>query len=165
MDLQAWHDQEEARMSEAIRNIGWQIQYVGGGTCSRPGCDPEPDDQPPFAYTTGLFGFGHPELLIVGVDPLTASGVLNDLGHRIKGGEVLVPGVMVTFDEWPHRIVPEPVPNPGEILLWANSHYQRPAEYSVPALQLTYDDANGLFPWDEGYATPELQPRPGTFAA
>ena len=165
MDLQAWQDQQEARLAEAIRTIGWQIQYVGGGSCSRPGCDPEPDDQPPFAYTTGLFGFGHPELLIVGVDPHTARGVLNDLGRRVKGGEVLVPGMMVSFEKWPHRIVPEPVPNPGEILLWANTHYRRPAEHSVPALQLTYDDVNGLFPWDDGYATPELQPRPGTFAA
>ena len=63
------------------------------------------------------------------------------------------------------RIVPEEVPNPGDIVLWANDFYQRPAGHSVPVLQLTYDDSQGLFPWDEGYATPELQPRPGSFAA
>jgi hypothetical protein len=112
-----------------------------------------------------MFGLGHAELLIVGVDPETAAGVLNTLGERIRAGEQLVPGIPVTFEEWPHTIVPEPVPNPGEILLRANDFYQRPPEYSVPALQLTYDDADGRFPWDEGYAAPHLQPRPGTFTA
>lgn len=165
MELEAWLDQEEARLTETIRRHGWAVQYVGGHECSRPGCDAPPDDGPPFAYTTGLFGLGHPELLIVGVDPETARGVLNTLGERIRNGETLMPGLMITFDDWPHRIVPEPVPNPGEVVLWANSFYHRPAEHSVPALQLTYDDTEGRFPWDEGYAAPELQPRPGTFNA
>jgi hypothetical protein len=57
------------------------------------------------------------------------------------------------------------VPNPGEILLGANGYYQRPPEYSVPALQLSYDDKEGRFPWEPGYASPAMQPRPGTFAA
>ena len=29
----------------------------------------------------------------------------------------------------------------------------------MPVLQLTYDDINGLFPWEDGYLAPELQPR------
>jgi hypothetical protein len=76
-----------------------------------------------------------------------------------------MPGSLITVDAWPRRIIPEEVPNPGEIVLWSNDFYQRPPEHSVPVLQLTYDDAEGRFPWDEGYATPELQPRPGGFAA
>ncbi len=108
---------------------------------------------------------GHPELLIVGVDPETAAGVLNTLGERIREGETLVPGLIIAFEDWPHRVIPEPVPNAGEIVLGANSFYQRPPEHSVPVLQLTFDDTEGRFPWDEGYADPELQPRPGTFTA
>lgn len=165
MDLQAWIDQQQARMAENIRRIGWTIQYVGGECCSRPGCHPPPDDQPPFAYTIGLFGLGHPELLIVGVDPATAAGVLDGLARQVREGMALMPGQMVTFEDWPHRIVVEELPNPGDIVLWANHFYRRPAEHSVPVLQLTHDDADGRFPWDEGYATPELQPRPGTFRA
>jgi len=165
MDLAAWHDQHDAWLTETIRRHGWMIQYVGGDTCSRPGCPCPQTDEPPLAYTVGLFGLRHPELLILGVDPETASLVLNALADGIRRGEDLLPGLIVTVGNWPHRIVPEPVPNPGEILLTANDFYRRPPEHSVPALQLTYDDADGRFPWDAGYATPGLQPRPGTFTA
>ena len=162
---QSWIDQDEAWMADTIRRRGWAIQYVGGEECSRPGCDCPAGDEPPFAYTVGLFGLAHPELLIFGVPPAVAAGVLNDLGERVRGGEALLPGQLITFDNWPHRIVPEPVPNPGDIVFSANRFYCRPDEFSVPVLQLSYDDAEGRFPWDDGYAAPEMQPRPGTFTA
>jgi len=44
-------------------------------------------------------------------------------------------------------------------------HIPQLADASVPVLQLSYDDTAGRFPWEEGYATPEMQPRPGTFRA
>lgn len=162
---QAWMDQEDAMVADIIRRHGWFIQYVGGGLCTHPGCDCSDDDGPPFAYTVGLFGLGHPELLVFGVDHGTAQGVLNDLGDRVRAGTALLAGQMITFDRWPHRIVPEPVPNPGDIVYSANRFYDRPDEVSVPVLQLSYDDEEGRFPWEEGYAAPGLQPRPGTFTA
>lgn len=165
MDTQAWIDQDSARLTAVIRKNGWSIQYIGGATCSRPDCECSEGDEPPFAYTVGLFGLGHPELLILGIDPETAVGVLNDLGERVRGGETLLPGQMITFDSWPHRIVPETVPNPGDIVFAANGFYQRPDEFSVPVLQLSYDDPAGIFPFEEGYAAPQMQPRPGTFKA
>lgn len=164
MDQAAWLDQMHARIRDQIRSSGWSIQYIGGDTCSRPGCPCPQDDQPPFAYTVGLFGLGHPELLMIGIDPDTAAGVLDELAARIKDGDDLMPGIMVTFDDWPHRIVPETVPNPEDILIWANDYYRQPEGHSVPALQLTYDDTEGRFPWDDDYAAPHLQPRPGTFS-
>lgn len=165
MDLEAWHDQERAHTTDLIRRVGWAIQYVGGDCCSRPGCDLPPSDEPTFAYTIGLFGLHHPELLMIGVSPESATQVLNTLAGRVRAGDNLMPGLIVSVDGWPHRIVPEPVPNPGEIVLFANDYYLRPAEHSVPVLQLTYDDAAGRFPWDDGYSEPQLQPRPGTFTA
>ncbi|HSJ35935.1 MAG TPA: DUF4262 domain-containing protein [Acidimicrobiia bacterium] len=162
---QAWLDQEDARVSDVIRRHGWYIQYVGGGLCSRPGCDGGDDEGPAFAYTVGLFGLGHPELIIFGVYPETALGVLNDLGERIMTGANLLPGQLITFDKWPHRVVPEEVSNPGDIVFTANRFYQRPNEASVPVLQLSYDDDAGRFPWEEGHSEPERQPSTGTFSA
>lgn len=160
----AWLDQEDAHVAAIIRRHGWVIQYVGG-PCGVPGCPGDHDDGLEFAYTVGLFGMGHPELLILGAGQQTSAGVLNELGARIRVGNNLIPGELITFEQWPHRIVPEPVPNPGEIVFSANRHYQRPPEVSVPVLQLSYDDTAGRFPWEDGYAAPDRQPRPGTFRA
>ena len=162
---QAWLDQEDARIKSVIRRHGWAIEYIGGGCCSVPGCDGGEDEGPPFAYTVGLFGLGHPELLVFGLDPETACSLLNAVGDRIRDDETLLPGQLLTFDAWSHQVIPEEVPNPGEIVFSANRFYQRPAEFSVPVLQLSYDDFEGRFPWDEGYSNPEMQPRPGTFRA
>lgn len=164
----AWLDQDDARIAAAIRRYGWWIEYVIG-RCADPLCqhgsDDDGDDDPPFAYTVGLFGMGHPELLIFGVPTGTAAGVLNDLGERIRAGANLLPGQLLTFEKWPHRVVVEQVPNPGEIVFSANRHYARPSEVSVPVLQLSYDDRAGRFPWESTYAAPAMQPRPGTFQA
>ncbi len=167
MDAQtrAWMDQWDAMVTEKVRRFGWYIQYVDSGECCFPGCTAQESDEPSFAYTVGLFGLDHPELLIFGVSQQVAARVLNDLGERIRAGENLIPGQLITFDHWPRRVIPEVVPNPGEIVLEANRFYKRPDEASVPVLQLSYDDAQGRFPWEEGYAAPELQPRPGTFRA
>ena len=162
---QAWLDQFGAYITEVIRRDGWFIQYVGGKTCLRPGCACPPADDPPFAYTVGMFGLNHPELLIHGVSPETAAGVLNDLGGQILGGSTMMPGETIVLERWGRSIVVESVPNPGEIVYTANQYYLRPAEYSVPVLQLTYDDKKGRFPWDEGCDVASQQPRPGTFQA
>ena len=102
----------------------------------------------------GLFGLAHPELLIFGVAPHAASAVLNELGERVRSGEALLPGHMIELDSWPRRIIPEEVPNPGEIVFSAIDFYRRPDVYSVPVLQLGYDDARGRFPWEVEYSTP-----------
>ena len=138
---------------------------MGGGACDVPRCDCGDTDTVPFAYTIGLFGLAHPELLIFGVDPDTACTVLNVLGERVRAGESVLPGLPLTIDDWPHRITVEEVPNPGGIVFSANRFYRRPGRHSVPVLQLSYDDEAGRFPWDDGFAAPEMQPRPGTFAA
>jgi hypothetical protein len=155
--IQAWLDQEDQHVAQIIRKHGQFIQLVTGDTSQQ---------LPSFAYTVGLFGLGHPELVALDVDSGTACGLLNHLGARIRAGDNLIPGSLLSFEGWPHRVTVEELPNPGEILFSANRHYQRPAEASVPAYQLTYDDESGRFPWDSGYADePYLQPRPGTWRA
>lgn len=157
---EAWLDQEDQHVAMTIRRHGCYIQYVIGCTCD------ECDGATSFAYSIGLFGLGHPELLILGVNQGTAAGVINDLFGRVRDGANLLPGELLTFQGWPHRTLVEAVPNPGEIALGANRHYQRPPEASVPLLQLTWDDQGGRFPWDDGYSVPPaVQPRPGSLRA
>jgi hypothetical protein len=149
----AWLDQEDAHLAQVIRAHRWAVQYVGEG---EPG-------EPAFGYTIGLFGLGHPELVVVGLDPENTHAILQRVATSVSGGRDLVPGELLTS---PERLVVEELPNPGEVLLGANRFYERPPEYSVPAYQLTWAHSDGLFPWDAGYGCgPECQPRPGTWRA
>lgn len=78
-------------MTAAVRQHGWAIQYVGGGTCSVPGCECPPDDEPPFAYTIGLFGLAHPELLVFGKSAPYATELLNTVAETVRTGGVSCP--------------------------------------------------------------------------
>jgi hypothetical protein len=153
----AWLDQEDAHLAQVIRTHRFAVQYVGPG--DQPG-------EPPFGYTIGLFGLGHPELVVVGVGHDIGHGMLNRLGRSVVGGRNLVPGEVVHDDAGRPLLTVEALPNPGEVLFSANRFYERPDEFSVPALQLTWPDAEGRFPWEPRYVyDPDVQPRPGTWRA
>ena len=151
----AWLDQEDAHLAHVIRAHRWAVQYVGEG---------DEADEPPFAYTIGLFGLGHPELVVVGLDHRSAHELLERAAGLVAEGRDLVPGEVLTW-EGVARVIAEVLPNPGDVVLGANRFYERPAEYSVPALQLTWA-ASGAFPWEEGWPWGAgRQPRPGTWCA
>ena len=158
----AWLDQEDAHLAQVIRAHRWSVQFVGAG--DEPG-------EPPFGYTVGLFGLGHAELVVVGLEPGTASTASSSRVARVVAdGRDLVTGELLSWPDWPElRLVVEELPNPGEVVLVANRFYERPAEgasrASLPAhlgaarARLPVGGATGAW-------TPrELQPRPGTWRA
>ena len=153
----AWLDQEDAHLATVIRESRWAVQYVGEG---------EEPDEPAFGYTVGLFGLGHPELVMVGLGPENTHGLLDEVAAMVAGGRVLVPGESVAREGWPGRLHVEVCPDPGEVLYSANRFYRRPAECSVPAYQLAWSHPDGTFPREPGYPCgPACQPRPGTWRA
>jgi hypothetical protein len=156
MRTRAWLDQEDRRTSAIIREHRVYIESILGGPAARP----------PFAYTVGLFGMAHPELLIVGLCHHESGAILNEIAGRVIAGHDFIPNETVSLPGWDHHFVTESIPNPAEIVFAANRFYQRPDAASVPVLQLTYPDEAGRFPWDEGYSLPAWrQPRPGAFRA
>jgi hypothetical protein len=159
----AWLDQEDTHLAQQIRAHRWVVQYVF------PGGEEDDDEEaggPPFGYTVGLFGLGHPELVVVGVDHHNAHAMLQRVAGLVADGRDLVPGELLTFPDRPDGLVVECVPNPGEILFVANRHYRRPDEHSVPAFQLAWQHRDGTWPWDPDYPCgPGCQPRPGTWRA
>lgn len=164
-DLTAFFDQEDARLADQIRRFGVSIQMIGGGRCCAPGCCNSVSDRP-FAYTVGLFGIAHPELVVVGLDISESSRALNSAARTVLDGERIMPGVEMTVPGWNRRFVAETVPNPGDIAFNANGFYQRPPEFSVPLLQLSYPDRRGRFPSDPSYSgSRKRQPRPGEWDA
>ncbi|GGK73205.1 DUF4262 domain-containing protein [Ornithinimicrobium pekingense] len=182
-------DQERRRITDNIRSYGVHLTYVGGEASAACDCCPggrEPlgsddsdplagvvedlDELPdrlavPFCYTTGLFGVGHPELVVLGLSPEPAANLLNVLAHRVLEHQGdLTPGELTEVDGL--QVLVEELPNPGMVLFEANGYYDRPLVASVPAYQLTWSDAEGRYPWDEGHLpVPCLQPRPGHYRA
>ena len=154
----AWLDQEDAHLAQAIRAHQWAVQYVGAG--DQPG-------EPPFGYTVGLYGLGHPELVVVGLDPASMHDILGRLAGEVRDGRDLVAGELIRWPDWSElRLTVEVLPHPGDVVLVANRFYQRPAEYSVPAYQLTWALPGRGFPWeDDGRVEPDVQPRPGEWRA
>ncbi len=153
----AWLDQEDTRLARTVRTHRVAVQYVMRG---------EESDEPSFAYTVGLFGVDHPELVAVGLDHETACGLLNKVAGMVLEGRDLVPGDVIPDDDGVDVLTVEVLPNPAEVLFSANRFYRRPDEFSVPAYQLTWALEGGIFPWDPRYpCEPECQPRPGTWRA
>jgi hypothetical protein len=150
----AWLDQEDRHVSEVIRKHGCYLEYVGGEA-----------DTPSFAYTIGLFGIGHPELIVFGLGMSDAARTLNYFFDLVRCGNDLTPGQIITPPGARSDFLVEVFPEPGGTLFSANRHYRRPSEASVPAYQVTWS-IDGCFPWDPGYRLPgTVQPRPGTFRA
>lgn len=146
----AWLDQQDRTITQIVRRHGWAVQYViGEGT------------EPPFAYTVGLFGLSHPELIVFGLDYSSALGLLNYMGSRVRENRDLSPGEVIAWEGTDTRVRIDALPRPAELLFAANRYFQRPDEASVPALQLTWD-IDGAFPGEPGYSKPDwLQPDPG----
>jgi Domain of unknown function (DUF4262) len=159
----AWLDQEDTHLAQLIRANRWVVQYVF--PCGDDDGDVDVDG-PPFGYTVGLFGLGHPELVVVGLGHDDTHAILQQVAALVAGGRDLVPGELLTSPDRPDGLVVEALPNAGEVLFVANRHYRRPDEHSVPAFQLTWQHRDGTFPWDAEYPCgPECQPRPGTWRA
>lgn len=150
IQLIAWRDQEWARTRDVIRRYGWEITYIYADS-----------EGPAYAYTSGLTGFGHPELIVTGVGRETARFLLNTLGERVRMGQHLRAGELLDFDSWVHQvqlIEVDPFAS-EEYLLTANYLYRSPDGPPLPALQAVYDDHEGWLPWERGYhLSPEAQP-------
>ncbi|KNX38862.1 DUF4262 domain-containing protein [Luteipulveratus halotolerans] len=152
--VQAWLDQQDALVRDCVREFGCFLQFVISGPA---------EASTGLCYTTGLFGIRHPELIVFGLDQPSSAGLLNHCFDRVREGNDLMPGEILTSPDGSTRVRVEEFPDPGGVLYTANRFYGRPDEFSVPAYQLTWD-VDGAFPDDEGYPyPPHVQPLPGTF--
>lgn len=131
-----------------IEQYGFSTVSVVGKSCA-------------FSYTVGLHkSYRHPEIIVFGLPPQTAHGVLSDIASKAKNGEQLnfneptteLFGDCVTyFVEVPKSVFPEYVLS--AVRLYGTE------QFSV--VQVVWPSAiDGLFPWDPD-ADPEfvaLQP-------
>lgn len=126
MDMSAHlFDQYDAWQRETIRRYGWALQAVLGD-----------EDGPPFLYTVGLTGFGHAELILFATTQATGATVLDELGERVRAGELLCPGDRVVLGCGAVHLLAFPE---SEAWLFAANDLYRPDGPPVPALLVVAD--------------------------
>jgi hypothetical protein len=114
-------DQYEAWQRDTIRHHGWTLQPVPGD-----------EDGPPYVYTVGLSGFGHPELILFAAAPAIAATVLNDLGELVRHGRGVATGERIHLRCGDVHLLA--FPESADWLFAANDLYQAPGGPPVPAL-------------------------------
>ncbi|WP_300018304.1 DUF4262 domain-containing protein [Pseudonocardia sp.] len=129
-------DQYDAWQRETIRRHGWALQAVSGD-----------DESPPFVYTVGLTGFGHPELILFATSQATAATVLNDLGELVRAGHVLTPGQRVPVRSGDVHLLS--FPESADWLYVANGLYRAPGAAPVPALLVVPADELAVTPGED----------------
>jgi hypothetical protein len=138
----ARHEALRQEIRENIRKHGFHITGVMA--------NPE-KWEPPFTYTTGLEdNYGHAEIVVYGIDPRTAAGILHTAVDRIKSKTAFTPGVRYEgiLKGFACAFVEVPDVTARSTFLAA---YPYQVTERVRVLQLVWPDINGLFPWEEGF--------------
>jgi hypothetical protein len=112
-----------------IRTHGWAVQGVE-------------DDRLSYAYTIGLHDRGLPELLVTGLSPESATGLLNDAAGAVVGGRDLAPGAHIAVGAGPLLEIVE-VDRPDAHMNFAVAL----GGPDIRALQLVWADERGRWPW------------------
>ncbi|WP_216328551.1 DUF4262 domain-containing protein [Deinococcus aestuarii] len=140
----------DRRLIDGIRTHGWYVLKV-----------PADEEGPSFAFTVGLWAnYGHPEIIMVGLDLDLMHLVLNIAGDEVKTGHQRFEDGRQYRNSWR-----------ATIALLSESRRSISKEYlgtamwlyrqqPFAALQCVWPDKQGLYPWQNGF-NPEwrdLQP-------
>ncbi len=135
-------DKNEEFIEKAIASRGWAVNLIPAG---------DSNNEPAFAYTTGLYkSFWQAELICFGLRHEVMHGMLNICGDRMKTGEKLPVGVPLigVIEGYPVFL--------REVL--ARNSYDEHVGYSnwfyrgrdFPLMQVVWPDKHGRFPGDPG---------------
>ena len=127
----------EQQILNNIQRSGWHCNAVGAG-----------ESFPTFVYTVGLtHSFGHPELIIIGLAPASAHGILSKIVERLTAAADSDSASKESgpADE-PWTCVAVPESSRSELALSA-VWYNEGTDF--PMNQVVWPCPNGHFPWDE----------------
>jgi hypothetical protein len=139
-----------ATLRRRIAREGWAMAGVGTGHAAVT-----------FVYTVGLQkSFAHPDLIMFGIAPTEAEGVIDVIAQRVKAGEPAHEGVMIL--------------GAAEVPLmprWADAERIRllvPAQLArgrYSYLQIVWPDPKGRFPWEARFDKRRLRSQSYLFEA
>lgn len=140
------------RSMEHRDKIEWMIETKGWALEPVP---PRPAHDPPipgYAYTVGFeTAFGFPEVVVFGLQPVAASGLVGLIVELLEAGAELPVGPLFTGlldNDLRSALLPVPLDDYGELFDTATDfHRSRPFR----VVQLAWPDRNGWMPWESGF--------------
>ena len=144
-DLPDFHIPHAEKIDWMIETTGWALEPVAANT------DVDPPT-PGYAYTIGFpEAFGFPEVLIFGLTPVAARGLLDLVADLLRGGTEIPLGVELigVFDN-ELRCVFAPV----DLSTWAELvdvavSWHRGTNFQL--VQMLWPDRNGFLPTEPGF--------------
>ena len=109
------------------------------------------EGEPAFAYSLGLYeSFGHPEIIIFGLDLDTMHQLINDAGERIRKGESFEDGQEddQLLDNYRCAFQTVNVKHYERLFGFTGWYYKG---WNFPAVQLVWPDMHNRFPWDVSF--------------
>ena len=129
--------------------IAWVVENQGW--CAEPVPGIEDPPRPPYTYSIGFeLEYQHPEIVIFGLQPVAARGLMQMMAEYLGAGGELPVGVFVGLldNDLPAAMLPVDLDQWSEMFIGASTYYGA-FEYRVR--QFLWPDKAGKFPWDEGY--------------
>lgn len=136
--------------------IAWIVEEHGWAAEPVPPVE-EPEARPGYTYTIGFeTHFGRPEVVIFGLTPVAARGLLGLIADQYAGGVDLPVGVVfvgLLENDLPSSLLAVDLDEhadlaPGAAAFHAGSSADSP---SFRLVQFVWPDRSGRLPWDEGY--------------
>jgi Domain of unknown function (DUF4262) len=139
------------RSMSDIAKIEWMIETNGYGIVP---VAPHGDRDPPMAgysYTVGFTSaFDFPEVVVFGLQPVAASGLLNDIAEMLRDGTPIPVGALfvglLTGELRSGLFAIEP-PQPA-LFPTLGAWFERT---DIDVVQLMWPDRNGWLPWESGF--------------
>lgn len=135
-------DRYDEKLLLDIEEVGWGIIGI-----------PAEDDNPGFAFTAGLYySYGHPEIILFGINYETSKLILNQIGFKIKNGSQYESNkyydeLFENYQAYFHYVDEE---HYKEHLGQAGWLYKN-MDKIFPCLQLVWPDRSGCMPWEKDY--------------
>lgn len=132
-----------------LDKIQWIVEEQGW--CAEPVAGSDDPPRPPYTYTYGFEeSYGHPEVVIFGLQPVAARGLMTMMAEYLEAGGELPVGEFRGLLDNDLRAAILPILLDDHLDLFDGlTAYYAGTNYRVR--QFLWPDRQGLLPWDEGY--------------
>lgn len=137
------------RNMDHLDKIAWVVET--NGWCAEPVPAREDPPTPGYTYTIGFERtYGQPEVVIFGLQPVAARGLLDLLATQFEAGISIPTGTFVGLldDDLPAALLPIDLAEYGPLFPDAVAFF---GDDGFRMSQFVWPDRSGLLPWNEGY--------------